>query len=230
MNKERALYLLDGGFDEGERDVALVHGTSTATVMEFMRKGVLPAATNTKYKGHIYFYPIAEHFTEHLLRGRMSGITLQTAENRAALESETNERSTYLNKLISADLFVKRDSPSGGDLAHILDIVTPNQTELERVFRLYKREDLIPRKREIQIELNNCKGVLLGINKAVLSFVEDKDIEIDEETDYVSARGHGAGVRIYLPQGLDEKYLQYIYALGEKEDKIIREFVERELI
>lgn len=65
MNKERALYLLDKGFNEGEKEIALVHGTSIETIISLLGSDILPSSQKHKYKDYIYFVPVKAAFRGH---------------------------------------------------------------------------------------------------------------------------------------------------------------------
>lgn len=225
MNKQRALYLLDKGFNEGEREVALVHGTSTATAMEIMRKGFLPAANNGRYDGWIYFYPVQAHMHAfNFYNSLREDLDMKLAEKLATAAAESNEQYAYLNGLLG---FSHWEMPLFEGRIQYGDM--ENEEELWGAVLEAKAQEKIDKSKlkDILKERQKCRGVIVGINKKI---IEDcgNAVEIDPEEYRVPERKKAA-VRIHLPRGLEQRFLQYIYPLGDREDKLIRNFIEEEL-
>ncbi len=224
MNKQRTLHLLNEGFNEGEREIALVHGTSTASLMDVMRHGFLSSGKGKRNEGYIYFHPVSEHVKKFNFYSSLKNLGLKSAEELAIGAAKTNEEYAYFNNLLG---FQHWDMPLFEGRIQYGDI--ENEDELWKIIvemGADKRIDKSKLKNILQ-ESSECAGVLIGVNKIAVQDFQDK-LEIDPE-DAMVPEGKKCAVRLYLPEGLDEKYLQYVFPLGKREDKIIREFVEKEL-
>lgn len=225
MDKQRVLYLLDEGFDAGEEDAALVHGTSTQTVMEIMRNNVLPAADNKKYSGYIHFYPIKKHMSNFSFYQTLSdSLNIRLVEELASAAAAGKEQNAYLNNLLGIPHWQTPQFKCGLQYG---DIET--EDELWKIITERQYNDRIDKGqlKEILTEKNKCSGIIIGINKKIL---EDFGSAVEIDSDELRVpEGKRLSVRIRLPQGLDEKYLQYIFPLVEREEKMLRDFVEREL-
>src|SRR3989344_8635468 len=136
MNKQRALYLLEEGFNDGEKDIALVHGTSTETISRLLSTGVIPGSVNPRYRGWIYFFPVKGAFERHALYDSIpKELSLLLAEEYAGREAEVNEESLYINSLIGTDTSIKRDGTSNHDLSEFIDVTNPSGDGLIALFK-----------------------------------------------------------------------------------------------
>jgi len=224
MEKKRALYLLNEGYKAGERDIALVHGTSTATVMEIMKIDKLPAGALRKSAGYIYFYPIREHMRNFDFYDSLKkSLGIKLAEDLAAAVAGVNECYMYFNKLFG---FPHWEIPSFGEMQYG-DI--RNKEDLWKIIVKIKAQDRIDKSKlsDILKKSRESNGVVLGINKEILTG-EAVKIEIDPD-EYSVPNGNKLAVRMFLPNGLDEKYLQYIFPLGRREEEELRNFIEQNL-
>lgn len=157
-------------------------------------------------------------------------MNLLKAEKLASFEAEINQKSVYLNKLIGNDFFVKLDGASEHKLKDFIDITNYFKDDVKKLLEHYNRKDLCSRSKLLKIcnELNECKGSIIGVHQKLLDDIQPDYLKIDQEykdnlSDDVCA------IKIYLPQGLKEEYIQYIYPYGEKEEKLINDHINGNL-
>lgn len=231
MNKQRAIYLLEEGFDEGENNIALVHGTSVETVLYLFNSDILPASQNQKYKGYIYFVPVKKAFKEYPFYKKIKkNNSLLEAEKLASFEAEINQKSSYLNKLIGEDFFMKLDGASEHKIKDFIDIIDYSMWDVKKLLKNYNRKNLCSFRNLLKIcnELDRCNGVILGVHKNILENITEDSLKIDIEykTYWLDEPD---SIKIYMPKGLESKFIQYICPCGEKEEDLIYDYINNNL-
>jgi len=216
MDKTRAQYLL---FEAYEREgfPAFVHGTSVAAVEILLKTGRLPPGLGSKIPGlppaagYLYFVPRSEAFVGHQLAPQISrNLTMARIDEDAEIYAGIQERELHLSEILGEPVPVGVDT---FDLMRGLE----SSRELRSLgvdVKKLQQHGL----RKLRRELGERKGVILGINKGLL--------ELKLERGDPGARDE---VKVYLPSGLDEKYVQYILPIGKREEVLLNDLIEERL-
>ncbi len=206
ITRELALQLLNEGYKEGPP--AMVHGTSIEAVAMMFDKGKLPSSRvrggsdHTSNNGWLYFRPRKKSFADHKLQ---KGISLDLdgniLEDSVATYGAFAQGQAYLNEMLGAGSLL-----SVGDIQtlYCLDEKAVNKKVLDEIRKVREIGH-----RRILNELSLRKGVCLGIKPSALS-----DLVLEHGQD-----DPGLEVMAYLPDGLDIKYVQYIFPFGETEER-----------
>lgn len=195
-------------------DTALVHGTSVEACLALIQKGRLQKEYFSTFKptpresDYLFFMPNIRFFREgnHPLCERIKGLQYF---GDALHEGEVYAKSCAFEHFLAFQL---GESPK---------ICYPEYRDYDeepvtRFLRQAKRKGILEiHARNLLQEAGKRKGVLLGIGEKVFDFeiLPAKDLE-DE-------------VCIFLPEGLDGKYVNGIVPLGNIERKLLEEFYRR---
>ncbi len=222
ITQERLDYLMSEDAFETE-EIALLHGTSTEMVLKMLETGKLPTGITNVTKdleillknhpttnNYLYFFANKEAFANHPFYNQITHRKneLKLFENATFYAGE-NEMESYLRNLL-------------GFWSYDLGI----EEALERIYcegdwDLLQKQGINTQKikeygiNKLLRELKQLKGTVLGINLKALELpIEDGSDAPGEET------------MIYLPKGLDIKYIGYIQINGEYEKRKLAEFVK----
>ena len=212
ISRERALYLLEGAFDEGEP--SMVHGTSVESTIDMLRSGRLPSSfysgssDHPADRGYLFFVPRKKSFAGHPLHDGIE-INLEGGklEDEVSIYAENTQRTRFLIDTLGywpVDVGWYEFEPYGNVTLEELagkgvDVQLMRGYGLARLYN-----DVMAR-----------MGVCVGLNQRVF------ELEIEPGHDYPKSE-----VIIHLPDGLDIRYVQYFYPFGDLEDDRLRAFID----
>jgi hypothetical protein len=208
ITKQKALHLLEEVSSQG--CPVLVHGTSVEAVIELLSNGRLPPSRGCKVlpdhhmnRGYLYFVPRKKSFVNHPLYDKIKiDLDGSALRNEVRHDAENNQGVDYLRQLFGY-------WPLGfnSDDFTDLDGLQEEGVDIEKIEK-YGLDRL-------ESDLEKRKGVVIGINEKIF------ELKIEDGSD-----DPGEEVMIYLPEGLDIKYVHYICPMGELERKALRDFIQ----
>ena len=202
MNQQRALYLLEQAFDDGE--TVLAHGTSASAAIQLLETGKLPPARGDTAvpdhpinNGYLFFIPKKQSFVDHPLYCKIK-IDLDTneLETEAASYALQHEVQEFLTNEVGLS-----------DSEQISEIISLAMETL-----CFVDINEIPKVQEYGVErfyhdLRKRRGVVIGVNRKIL------ELNLEDGSDVP-----GEEVMCYLPNGLDIQYVNHIFPCGELEE------------
>lgn len=206
-----------------------VHGTSVEAALYLLEKGRLalePFSTNpfNLWPGYLFFTPHVAHFQSHplaqLLRNGYLGLwrdtlscTLGAAQYNAQLHFVALKTGHYCGEVMELPFDPSAHFPPR--TMHPFE-----QKMLETVISHLALTGMTRNQAMRYLkEANKRKGVLIGIGL--------KGFELHFEEGHEDPEGE---VRIYLPNGLDLKYVSGIMPLGEAEKGLLNDFLQKQEI
>jgi hypothetical protein len=211
--KERALSLLEEDVSNEELTV-LTHGTSVEAVIEMFKTGKLPPSFTPNLRdlhgdqGYLFFLPRKRSFRDHYLHEKIEiNVSGSKLEEGVKCYAQANQGKRFLIDTLGfwPQYVEPEELPPCGNWT--LENLKKEGVDTDIIldYGLGK----------LNFEIRKRFGVCLGINREIF------ELQIEDGSDVP-----GGEVMISLPEGLDLKYVKYIFPFGELEEESIYSFIE----
>ena len=190
-------------------ETALVHGTSIEGVLKLLEKNKLQREQfskfriNETYDNYLFFTPNPEKLNK-------PGMATQF-EDLESWEGDVMEISKLYAEQVAFKHYLDSKFPDLSEEISMMDLMDYGTLELEKYnLNLYERgisEEMARKQLSIA---SSRKGVLLGHGSNILELMIEDGKDVPEEE-----------VCIYLPTGLDIKYINGIVPLGNFEKEVL---------
>lgn len=211
ISKKQALYLLEDAFKTD--GLTMTHGTSVESTITLLQTGNLPSSFERNgnhpcNKGYLFFVPRKRSFVDHPLFDDIE-IDLDTLELESRVESYADnvqgrrflmDTLGYWPPKHSCDTFEPY-----GNLS--LEVLKSDGVDTESMIRYGLKQ--------LYKDVTARKGVCIGINRNIFEFYIENGCD-----------DPGDEVMIYLPEGLNIKYVHHIFPLGELEEQTLRTVID----
>lgn len=206
-------------------ETVLIHGTSIEATLDLIRTGKLQVKDysrkprNEQYKNYLFFTPNGDHFNRVALSDG-TYVNMECDWENALIDGEIYAGFNASYHYITSNLGFtpKRRIDVAGMMKKTMEELLEGVIESKELKLFLKELDSkgIPKSRAMELVRSSWqrKGVLLGIGKNIF----DQKIENGKDTP-------GEEVCIYLPNGLDRRYVNGIHPIGVIERRLLREYL-----
>ncbi len=192
-----------------KEETALVHGTSIESVLKLLEKNKLQREQfskfriNETYDDYLFFIPNPEKLRKH-------GIDTKF-EDLESWEEDIIETSKLYAEQVAFKHYLDSKFSDLSEEICMVELMDYSTLELEK-YHLNLYEGGVSEKiaREQLLIASSRKGVLLGHDENILELMIEEGKDVPEEE-----------VCIYLPNGLDIKYISEIVPLGNYEKETL---------